>query len=98
MYNTLKKLKKFNYDNIYLNANTDENIKLYTDMFTKLFDVYLKAIKDNNIENDILKLFLNDMNEKYLETASDERKVIDYLAGMTDRYMYSQYDKYVKLI
>jgi dGTPase len=98
MYDILKKLKKFNYDNIYLNANTEENIKLYTDMFTKLFDVYLKAIKDNNIENDILKLFLNDMNEKYLDNTTDERKVIDYLAGMTDRYMFSQYEKYVKLI
>jgi len=98
MYNTLKKLKKFNYDNIYLNANSVENIKLYTDMFTKLFDIYLKAIKDNNIENDILKLFLNDMNEKYLNNTTNERKVIDYIAGMTDKYMYSQYDKYVKLI
>ena len=98
MYNTLKKLKKFNYDNIYINANTDETRKLYTDMFTKLFDVYLKAIQDNDLENDILKLFLNDMNEKYLESTTNERKVIDYIAGMTDRYIYSQYDKYVKLI
>ncbi|MDD2376340.1 MAG: HD domain-containing protein [Clostridia bacterium] len=97
MYNILKKLKKFNYDNIYINANTDETVKLYTDMFTKLFDVYLKAIVDNNIENDILKLFLNDMNEKYIESTTNERKVIDYIAGMTDRYMYSQYDKYVNL-
>jgi len=98
MYNTLKKLKKFNYDNIYINANTDETRKLYTDMFTKLFDVYLKAIQDNDLENDILKLFLNDMNEKYLESTTNERKVIDYIAGMTDRYIYSQYEKYVKLI
>lgn len=97
MYNTLKKLKKFNYENIYLNANTDENIKLYTEMFTKLFDVYLKAIVDNNIENDILRVFLNDMSKEYLENTSNERKVIDYLAGMTDRFMYSQYDKYVKV-
>ena len=98
MYNVLKKLKKFNYDNIYINANTDETIKLYTDMFTKLFDVYIKAIEDNDIENDILKLFLNDMNETYLKNTTNERKVIDYIAGMTDRYMYLQYDKYVKLI
>lgn len=97
MYNTLKKLKKFNYDNIYLNANTDDNIKLYNDMFTKLFDIYLKAIKENNSENDILKLFLKDMNEEYLNNTSDERKVIDYIAGMTDRYMYLQYEKYVKV-
>lgn len=96
MYNVLKKLKKFNYENIYSNANTDENVKLYTDMFTKLFDVYLKAILDKSKDNDILKLFLNNMSEEYLNNTSNERKVIDYLAGMTDRYMYSQYEKYVK--
>lgn len=95
MYNILKKLKKFNYENIYIKANTDENIKLYKDMFTKLFDIYLKAIKENNEENDILKLFLNDMNKEYLNNTTDERKVIDYIAGMTDRYMYLQYEKYV---
>lgn len=97
MYNTLKKLKKFNYENIYAIANTDETVKLYTDMFTKLFDVYLKAVVDNNIENDILRVFLNDMSKEYLENTSNERKVIDYIAGMTDRFMYSQYEKYVKV-
>ncbi|MDF2865609.1 MAG: metal-dependent phosphohydrolase sub domain [Clostridia bacterium] len=97
MYDVVKKLKKFNYDNIYINANTDENLKLYREMFTKLFDVYLKAIKEKTQENDILKLFLNDMNSEYLENNSDERKVIDYIAGMTDKYMYSQYKKYVNM-
>lgn len=97
MYNILKKLKKFNYDNIYSNANTDDNIKLYTDMFNKLFDVYLKAIVNKSNENDILRLFLNDMSNEYLENTTNERKVIDYLSGMTDRYMYSQYEKYVKV-
>lgn len=96
MYNTLKKLKKFNYDNIYLLANTNKDIELYTDMFSKLFDVYLKAVEENNIENDIIKLFLSSMNKEYLENTSNERKVIDYIAGMTDKYMQLQYVKYVK--
>ena len=96
MYNTLNKLKKFNYDNIYLLANTNKDIELYTDMFSKLFDVYLKAVEENNIENDIIKLFLSSMNKEYLENTSNERKVIDYIAGMTDKYMQLQYVKYVK--
>jgi dGTPase len=97
MYNTLKKLKKFNYDNIYINANTNENINLYKDMFTKLFDIYLTAINDSDKENDIFKIFLNDMSKEYMNSSTNERKVIDYIAGMTDRFIYSQYEKYVKL-
>ena len=40
------------------------------------------------MENDIFKHFLSDMNEEYNKNTSKERKVIDYIAGMTDRYIY----------
>ena len=32
----------------------------------------------------IRRMFLNEMNGTYLEKTTDERKVIDYIAGMTD--------------
>ncbi len=95
MYKTLKNLKKFNYDNIYINANSDENILLYKDMFNKLFDIYLKAINEDNKENDIFKVFLNDMDKEYIDNTTNERKVIDYIAGMTDKFMYLQYESYI---
>ena len=48
--------------------------------------------EENSIR--VYKIFLIDMNEDYLENNSNERKVIDYLSGMTDRYIKKQYEKY----
>ena len=93
MYITLKELKKFNYNNIYYKAITDEDRKLYATMFNKLFEVYVEAIDSNDTQNDIFA-FLRDMSEEYMKNNSKERKVIDYIAGMTDRFIYAQYDKY----
>ncbi|MEG1705638.1 MAG: HD domain-containing protein [Clostridia bacterium] len=94
MYNTIKKLKKFNYDNIYSKANSTESILEYTKMFNKLFDIYLKAVQINDKTNDIYLTFLNDMDKKYIDNNSNEIKVIDYLASMTDKYILKMYDKY----
>ena len=34
------------------------------------------------------------MSEEYLNNTNDARKVIDYIAGMTDNYFINQYNKY----
>lgn len=92
VFKALVDLKKFNYENIYAKANSKEQIEIYKNMFNYLFDFYLKNI--NNLNNDINVIFLNDMSEEYLKNTSDARKVIDYIAGMTDEFFMKQYNKY----
>lgn len=92
VFKALSNLKSFNYQNIYLKANTTEQIEEYKKMFATLFEVYLKQLADK--ESDIYKVYLNDMDEEYLKNTSNNRKVIDYIAGMTDDYFISQYKKY----
>ena len=46
------------------------------------------------MENDIYKVFLNNMCDEYKNNTKKERIVIDYLSGMTDRYIEAQYKKY----
>ena len=95
----IQKLYKFNYNKICVYVGTWNNIWNVAPEVVEKYEVHrkeLKAILDKSKDNDILKLFLNNMSEEYLNNTSNERKVIDYLAGMTDRYMYSQYEKYVK--
>lgn len=87
VYNALIKLKDFNYENIYQKANTKEEVKLFEDMFNTLFETYLNDIKNNNYNSAIYQVFLKDMNQEYLANTSSARKVIDFLAGMTDDYM-----------
>ena len=56
----------------------------------KLFSDYLNDLEENNQESLIFKLFLNNQIPKYLEENSDKRKVIDFIAGMTDDMFLTQ--------
>ena len=95
VFNAIKKLKAFNYEYIYSKSNSDEMLELYEDMFRKVFQKCLNDIKTNNKESHIFTIFLNDMDEKYLNNTTDERKVIDYIAGMTDDFIVSEYNSIV---
>lgn len=58
VFEALKKLKKFNYENIYSKANTKEELTEYENMFESLFNHLLKDIKDNNTDSNIYKIFI----------------------------------------
>lgn len=91
----IKELMDFNYKNIYYKVNSNDQINNYKEMFNSLFEIYLSHIKMNKTNEDIYVVFLNDMSLEYLTNNSDERKVIDYIAGMTDDYFMAQYEKYM---
>ena len=91
MFEILKELKKFNYEHIYSKANSKETLNEWNVMFNELFNYYLNSIKNNDNNSSIYKVFLNVMNNYYLKNTSNERKVIDYIAGMTDDYIKNEY-------
>lgn len=96
IFNALNKLLKFNYENIYLKANSEEQINKYKDMFEALFNVYKTHLKNNKTDEDIYTLFINDMSSSYKKN-TENRIIIDYIAGMTDDFFISQYNKYVNV-
>lgn len=91
IYDAIKALKKFNNDNIYQKAHTEDDLKFYKKVFNDLFIYYRDNIGDKSCS--INSIFLNNMDKKYLESTSLERKVIDYLAGMTDEFIIREYKK-----
>ena len=95
VFNALKELKKFNYEHIYSVASTKKQRDNWEKMFRKVFEYSLNAILINDTLSDINKTFLNNMSDEYLNNTSNERKVIDYIAGMTDEYLISQYNKII---
>lgn len=95
IYNAIKELLKFNYNNIYYKSNSKEQIDKYKNMFFKLFDVYLNQLKNNDYSQDIYTLFLNGMSNNYITNNSYERMAVDYIAGMTDDFFIRQYEKYM---
>lgn len=96
MYNLITKLKKFNYEKIYIKANNKEELQLYKKMFNTLFEIYVDKINKKEYECEIYTDFLNDMNDKYKNEENVYQIVIDYLSGMTDKYIIDKYGKYVK--
>ena len=93
VFDALKKLIEFNYKNIYLKANNNEDVEYYRQVFNTLFSVYLNDIENNNLESEINKQFLSKMSDNYLKETSNKRKVIDFIAGMTDEYLIKCYNQ-----
>ena len=87
VFQALTNLKKFNYEHIYKLANTKEEVNEWDKMFRTVYEVSLKAVKEQDETSLINSVFLKSMSKKYLENTSDEQKVIDFIAGMTDDYL-----------
>ena len=90
IFDALFKLKKFNYENIYKHSLTEDEKEYYRTGMNKLFNEYLDALNNNKTSSKIYTIFLNNQNEKYLKETKNKRKVIDFLAGMTDDLFISE--------
>lgn len=94
IYGVVNKLLEFNYKYIYFKSTSNEQIDNYRKMFNKLFNIFLKHLKENDISQDIYTLFLNTMSSNYITNNSYERIVVDYISGMTDDFFLRSYEKY----
>ncbi len=94
VFKAMNDLKTFNYENIYYKANTKESLAHYSKVMNELFIYYRDNI--DNKDNSINKIYLHSMDKKYLDNTSTNRKVIDYIAGMTDDFILKEYDLYLQ--
>ena len=98
MYETLLKMKKFNYTAIYDKATTPSMREEYKKMFEFLFQTFCKQIEEKETNEKIFTLFLNYKCDDYKQNTTISRKVIDYIAGMTDDYFIHEYNRLNKKI
>jgi dGTPase len=96
VFNALNLLMEFNLKEIYLKANSKDNLKTYNDIFYKLFDIYLSALNNTKKSNNIFNVYLKNMDKEYIQNNSKEQIIIDYMSGMTDRFIENEYERYVK--
>ncbi len=87
-------LKRFNMENIYKKSVTEEQLNLYKKIFNNLYGVYIDALEKKDYKNDIY-LFFNNMCDEYKNNTKIEQIAIDFISGMTDRYIELQYNKYI---
>ena len=91
IFQALKGLMKFNYENIYLNPRVKTESHKIENMFKQLFKKYYQYLEDKFQESPIYQYFLNTMNDDYCEDNGNKRIVIDFIAGMTDDFFNNQY-------
>ena len=86
VFKALFDLKKFNYENIYSKAITEEEYNKYHEGMEKIYLEMVNDLDNDNIDSDIYTVFINEMDNKYTENTNNSRIVIDYIAGMTDEF------------
>ena len=84
VFQALFALKRFNQEHIYRYSIRPEDKEIYKEGMNRIYYQYLKDLEDNNRNSVIYKIFLDDQCEEYMNNTSNKRKVIDFIAGMTD--------------
>ena len=87
---SLKQLKDFNLERIYLNPAIKKHLDTITSLFEMLFGRYLEDIEHKNHSSVIFSRFLKDISPDYIENHRNEEIVRDFISGMTDQYFLRQ--------
>jgi len=91
IYNAIKELKDFNYKNIYLNSKIKTELHKSQKMFWMLCEKYFEDLESESKQSPIYQYFLKNMSPEYCRKTHPKRKVIDFIAGMTDDFFNSQF-------
>ena len=82
----LKLLRDFNMERIYMNPLIKTETAKIENLFSMLFERLVNDVRQGNRKSPIVSSYLEGMTEEYMEATSEEEKVRDFIAGMTDAY------------
>ena len=86
----LKKLRKFNLEQIYLNPKIKPDAGKINVLFKVLFERYFEDVETQNHDSIIFTDYLQDMSDDYSQHTSPAQIARDFIAGMTDDYFLRQ--------
>jgi len=108
IFEALKELKEFNYDNIYLRRDlrikrVESNLTFFDEVrkkFQLIFEKSLNDLQEENYETPVFKdhvEYIDDPNyNHYFNPLKKEKKLTliarDYIAGMSDKYFAQTYE------
>jgi dGTPase len=87
---SLHRLKKFNYERIYLNPVIKRGYGLIRGCYRTLFETFLDHLAREERSSAIFAQFLDGMEDEYRQRTVPAAIVRDFIAGMTDRYFLTQ--------
>ncbi len=91
IFNGLKKLMDFNYKAIYRNPKKEDKEEKFDELFVGVFKALRKDILKK--DSDINTLYIRAMNKDYTNSNSSDKIIVDFIAGMTDKFFIDQYKK-----
>jgi dGTPase len=83
---SLKELKAFNYEYIYMNPVIKRDFLKIQNCYRILFETYLDQVVKMETTSDIFTEMLDNMDPYYTERHAPAETVRDFIAGMTDDY------------
>ena len=86
LFQALHTLRRHNFEHIYRNPLLKVESTRVERAYRYLFEFLLNDGEDNEDQSYLWKHFLYNKSEEYLASTDAVRRVIDFLAGMTDRY------------
>lgn len=89
IYVALKKLLDFNYKNIYSNPKKEDREEKYRGLFISLFESLREDFESKR--GYIYDFYLAEMNKDYTKGNSSDKIIVDFIAGMTDKFFINQY-------
>lgn len=93
VFQALHDLLEFNREHIYFNQKIKSELPKIRNIFCMLFDRYMQDYETGNRQAALFTYFLRDDMSAYLEKTGPVRAIIDFLAGMTDRFMVDQFKR-----
>lgn len=95
VFEGLKALRAFNFERIYtypgLKPESQKIKSAYKQLFELIYDDFIK----NGSKSHLHKNFLHSKSKAYIQETEDVQSVVDYIAGMTDRYFVSCLEQFV---
>ncbi len=91
IFKALKDLLEFNKQNIYFNPRIKTQSHKIENMFKQLFKKYYQELANMDRSSPVYRYHLNDMNNDYCKNTDIKRRIIDFIAGMTDNFFNNQY-------
>jgi dGTPase len=83
---SLKELKDFNYEYIYMNPVIKKDFQKIQECYRVLFETYLDQVVKKETVSEIFMKMLDTMESTYIERHGPAEIVRDFIAGMTDDY------------
>lgn len=85
-FDAIKIIRQFNFQNIYIHPKLKVESKKVKQSYRILFETLLCDLEKKREDSYIWKKFISNKGEKYIGQTSGVQMVVDYIAGMTDKY------------